>query len=70
MTDEQIDKKLAICKAATPGPWEFDANHTLMSGPAGHEIEVLHAGEACFVSPPDREFIEDARTGYPEALGV
>lgn len=65
--DLDIDRELAVCEAATPGPWTAFPSDFCMVGGMGEKVCLLpsaiserHVATA--------EFIAAARTGYPEAL--
>lgn len=65
--DLDIDRELAVCEAATPGPWTAFPSEYCMVGGMGEKVCLLpsaiserHVATA--------EFIAAARTGYPEAL--
>lgn len=77
-----LEKDLDICNAATPGPWgwQVDKRNGGYSGLSGKDdIEVLYPnhcndgddGSAWFDEFPnyaDREFIAQAREGWPHAI--
>ncbi len=74
MTEKQIESELAICDAATPGPWRWGASHSECLCEDGivdpnREAVMVNCGRGSGdPSIEDAEFIIAARTGYPEAL--
>jgi len=77
-TARDLEADLAICEAATPGPWMFcEYEHTRRDGTYWH----IRAGSgffddcsfqgfelASYMSSSDARFIAEARTGWPYAI--
>lgn len=74
-----IDKELAICEAAPPGPWTKRPHYAGCVRSCGDELvpedgfncpEAMCLGdmECAALDGPSADFIVAARTGYPEAL--
>ena len=77
----EIDRLLAICDEATPGPWEPDAYGicTAYDAPIDEIVEVVSSRVSCanycyggsarpIERSEDNEFIAHARDGYPATL--
>lgn len=68
MTDEplDIDAAVAICDAATPGPWQYYARGR--NGP--QYVHAVYDADNAVVSAisANRQFIAAARTGWPATL--
>lgn len=56
-----LEADLAICTAATPGPWMLAAQYELLLDAAGHALGFIEAKE-------DRIFAMEARQGWPYAI--
>jgi hypothetical protein len=59
--DLEVD--LAICEAATPGPWMDHKEHDLW-----REVRANHSMIADCLTDSDARFIAEARTGWPYAI--
>ena len=79
MTDDEIKAGLALCEAATEGPWEWERHDDSMDSLAGpHDVLSVMKCDSCVGSerrcykpdPDDAEFIARARTDLPRALAV
>ncbi len=58
-----LEKDLAICEAATPGPWDDVADIVHSGNSCGDEY---NCGIEC--KEADARFITESRTGWPEAI--
>lgn len=78
-TDKRIRSELAVCEAATPGPWEWDEYGIagpclgwVLSGRSGVRCDgdgtTTEATGQLAAAPGVADFIVAARTGYPDAL--
>ena len=59
--DLEVD--LAICEAATPGPWMDHKEHDLW-----REVRANHSMIADCLTDSDARFIAEAREGWPYAI--
>jgi len=76
-TDKMRDlyADLAICNAATPGPWAADKGYEqsergnyVYSQAEGSVVCAEQDGTDCVLSNEDARFIAEARTGWPHAI--
>jgi hypothetical protein len=64
-----IDAQIAICKAATDGPWNNSGGDIFTSGqPAQHILYVTSANYSHRTNIRNAAFIATSRTGYPAML--
>jgi len=65
MTLDEIDKALAVCNAASEGPWETRAYGVYSPHTDCRRVVRIFTDASM---PDDRAFAAHARTGYPAAL--
>jgi len=58
-----LEADLAICEAATPGPWMDHKEHDLW-----REVRANHSMIADCLTDSDARFIAEAREGWPHAI--
>ncbi len=73
MRDLNVD--LAICNAATPGPWavgkgyeQSERGNYVYSQAEGSVVCAEQDGTDCVLTDADARFIAEARTGWPHAI--
>ncbi|MBR8661184.1 hypothetical protein [Brevibacillus sp. NL20B1] len=74
-TKRDLHSDLAICNAATPGPWaaekgyeQSERGNYVYSQAEGSVVCAEQDGTDCVLTDADARFIAEARTGWPHAI--